>query len=70
MNIQFLIDLVNRYPEWQDDLDETTCPTGLVSCPICDGGGYIKNPKHKDGCPRKEFEEWKNDKVRLDAESR
>lgn len=61
-----LIELVMKYREWDDELDETACRTGFVSCPICDGGGTYRKqrrrrgdnqllPAHNPGCPRLKF---------------
>ena len=45
--------------EWEDDLDQTACSTGWVSCRSCDGGGKINDngkpskrypPTHKPDC--------------------
>lgn len=44
--------------EWDDDMDETACPTGGVSCGHCDGGGSlhpgsgrkIREPQHREDC--------------------
>ena len=71
---QKLRELVDKYPEWNDDLDVTACPTGFVTCPICDCGGYIRErksfpgkktrerypaPVHAENCPRGKFEQQK-----------
>lgn len=55
-------DLLQLYPEFNDDLDETACPTGSVTCPICDGGGdYDKRRRcpiqHRPNCLRVEVNE-------------
>ena len=74
MTKQELIDLVAQYPEWNDSLDETCCPTGFVDCPVCDGGGYLAMRKsysvtaryakarHRADCPRAKFEKEYFDK--------
>lgn len=61
MNADRLAALVRLYPEWHEDLDETGCPDGWVTCRICDGGGSTDGrlrtpPKHRPGCLRAEFE--------------
>jgi hypothetical protein len=55
-----LIQLIKMYQEWEHDLDESACPTGWVTCSLCDGGGnfnkrYKSLPKHRDDCPRLKF---------------
>jgi hypothetical protein len=62
-----LVELVRSYREWDDDLDETACSTGYVTCPLCEGGGYLsarrdgrskrksQTPKHREGCLRATF---------------
>jgi hypothetical protein len=69
MKIEELIALIKKYDEWQDDLDESACPTGFVYCPVCEGGGfwgskvykgsnpkYKQSPSHRPDCPRVQFE--------------
>ena len=61
MTLEELTQLVRGYPEWEDDLDETACPTGIVSCLVCGGGGCLDKrtrtpPKHLPGCLRAKFE--------------
>lgn len=57
-----IIALIRAYPEWEDDLDETCCPTGVVYCPVCEGGGSTdrrrrRPPEHHPGCLREKFED-------------
>ena len=52
-----------HYSEFENDLDETDCPTGWVECPVCEQGGS-HDGRHKrpiqhetDGCPNKVIRE-------------
>ena len=52
-----------HYSEFENDLDETGCPTGWVECPVCEQGGS-HDGRHKrpiqhetDGCPNKVIRE-------------
>lgn len=60
------IELIKNYNEWEDDLDETACPTGWVTCPVCGGGGNRKKhlPKHKPDCLRAKFEKEHGNEVK------
>jgi hypothetical protein len=71
MSTEELRDLILRYEEWTDDLDETSCPTGFVTCIVCEGGGYVpvrkcgssrgrrlQEPRHREGCLRAKFQSW------------
>lgn len=60
---ELLIRVLEAYPEFIPDLDETACDIGTAECPICEGsiGNMNRGKKiparngHKPNCPNDEL---------------